>query len=124
MPTTKTTFSVHRATGGRALGVWPPTRVEVNGDLDLGSVVDFRLTLGDLVGDPSVTIDLSGCGFVDSAGIGALVGVARRLRDTGSEVAVVGARPSVLAALRVARVGTVLDLPTSRDTARHIAHAA
>lgn len=106
----KTTFTIRRDTATRPLGLWPPTRVEVNGALDLASVVSFRTLFGDLVGDRKVIVDLSGCDFVDSAGIGALVGASRRIRDAGGEVTTVGASPAVAAGLRMAGVVQAIDL--------------
>ena len=70
------------------------------GELDLYSVPRFRQALADLPSGVRVLIDLSDVSFVDSAGLGALVGSVRRARDLGGDAAVACARPSLTRLLR------------------------
>jgi anti-sigma B factor antagonist len=76
------------------------TVCRVVGDLDARSVVSFRegTALVARAGDPAV-LDLTEVGFIDSVGLGALVGVVRRCHDAQLAVACC-ARPAVAAALR------------------------
>lgn len=60
--------------------------VAVKGDLDVATSQLLRQSLVDLIegqGNLFVVIDVSRLSFVDSAGIGVLVGAHRRLRDKG-----------------------------------------
>ena len=65
------------------------------GELDAFTVGQFRETLTELGGGQRLLIDLSGVPFLDSAGLGALIGGVRRSRESGGDVAVYGARPAV-----------------------------
>lgn len=65
------------------------------GELDAYTVTDFRQSLGELATRPAVVIDLSEVPFMDSAGLGALIGGIRRARENGGEVAVACSRPTL-----------------------------
>jgi anti-sigma B factor antagonist len=66
------------------------------GELDAFSVSQFRQALADLASGGQVIIDLSGIPFMDSAGLGALIGGIRRIRELGGDVAVACNRPTLL----------------------------
>ena len=71
------------------------TVVRPVGELDAFSVSQFRQALADLAGARQVVIDLSRVVFIDSAGLGALIGGIRRTREQGGHVAVTCARPTL-----------------------------
>ena len=82
------------------------------GELDAFTVSQFREALSDIGGPTQLLIDLSGVPFLDSAGLGALIGGVRRAREVGGDVAVYGARPAVARLLHTTgfdRVATVSD---------------
>ena len=65
------------------------------GDLDAYTVGQFRETLVDLATKPRLLIDLSEVPFMDSAGLGALIGGIRRAREADGEVSVACSRPTL-----------------------------
>jgi anti-sigma B factor antagonist len=65
------------------------------GELDAYTVGQFRESLGDLATTGRLLIDLSEVPFMDSAGLGALIGGIRRAREAGGEVAVACSRPTL-----------------------------
>ena len=65
------------------------------GELDAYTVTDFREALGELSTHPRVVIDLSEVPFMDSAGLGALIGGIRRTRENNGEVSVACSRPTL-----------------------------
>ncbi len=65
------------------------------GELDAYTVAQFRDSLSDLANAPRLLIDLSSVPFMDSAGLGALIGGIRRTREAGGEVAVACSRPTL-----------------------------
>ncbi len=65
------------------------------GELDAYTVSMFRDALADLSDRPRLVIDLSEVPFMDSAGLGALIGGIRRTRENGGEVAVACSRPTL-----------------------------
>ena len=95
------------------------------GELDAFTVGHFRESLSELGGGERVLIDLSGVPFLDSAGLGALIGGVRRAREGGGDVAVYGARPAVARLLHTTgfdRVATVSD--TEQDALKSLAETA
>jgi anti-sigma B factor antagonist len=65
------------------------------GELDAYTVNDFREALGQATTASYLLIDLSNVPFMDSAGLGALIGGIRRTRELGGEVAVACGRPTL-----------------------------
>ena len=87
------------------------------GELDAFSVADFREHLAGLAGDPAVIIDLSGVPFMDSAGLGALIGGIRKIREAEGEVVVVCDRPAVLRLLHTTRFDRMVTVVAMVDAA-------
>ncbi len=65
------------------------------GELDAYTVGQFRESLAELSSAPRLLIDLSAVPFMDSAGLGALIGGIRRAREAGGDVAVACSRPTL-----------------------------
>ena len=65
------------------------------GELDAYTVNRFREALGELASAKYLLIDLSAVPFMDSAGLGALIGGIRRAREAGGDVAVACSRPTL-----------------------------
>jgi anti-sigma B factor antagonist len=89
------------------------------GELDAFTVSQFRQALAELASNPRLLIDMSGVPFVDSAGLGALIGGIRRARELGGDVAVACNRPTLTRLLRTTgfdRIVTVAE--TVEDAAR------
>src|SRR5207302_10095161 len=70
------------------------------GELDASTVCQFRQVLAELGTSPRILIDMSGVCFIDSAGLGALIGGIRRAREFGGDVAVACRRPALTRLLR------------------------
>ena len=82
------------------------------GELDAFTVSQFRQALAALASNPRILIDMSGVPFVDSAGLGALIGGIRRARELGGDVAVACNRPTLTRLLHTTgfdRIVTVTD---------------
>jgi anti-sigma B factor antagonist len=98
------------------------------GELDAYTVGQFREALSELATTPRLLIDLSAVPFMDSAGLGALIGGIRRAREAGGDVAVACSRPTLTRLLHTTgfdRIVPVTDtmeeavaaLTTATDTA-------
>jgi anti-sigma B factor antagonist len=90
------------------------------GELDAYTVSTFRDALGRLATGNKLLIDLSEVPFVDSAGLGALIGGIRRTRDGGGDVAVACNRPTLTRLLHTTgldRIVTVSDTVESAAAA-------
>jgi anti-sigma B factor antagonist len=82
------------------------------GALDAYTAAEFRATVAGLPMKPArVVIDLTTVSFLDSAGLGALVGAIRRVRDGGGRVAVAAQRAParVLRTAGLDRIVTITD---------------
>lgn len=66
--------------------------VTVTGELDMYSAPRLREKLIGLVtaGKADIVVDLSGVSFIDSSGLGVLVGALKRCRTSGGELALKG----------------------------------
>jgi len=87
------------------------------GELDAFTISAFRDQLGGLAGHAEVAIDLSSVPFMDSAGLGALIGGIRKVRDAGGEVVVVCDRAAVLRLLHTTRFDRMVDVVGCLDDA-------
>ncbi|MEL7208967.1 MAG: STAS domain-containing protein, partial [Actinomycetota bacterium] len=82
------------------------------GELDAYTVGQFREALSELSEVTHLLIDLSEVPFMDSAGLGALIGGIRRTRESGGDVAVACSRPTLTRLLHTTgfdRIGRLLD---------------
>jgi anti-sigma B factor antagonist len=82
------------------------------GELDLSTICQFREALAGIAPGSRLLIDMSGVSFLDSAGLGALVGSIRRTREFSGDVAVTCHRHVLLRLLFTVgldRVVTITD---------------
>ncbi len=75
-------------------GSWVVLRLE--GDADLAAAPALRQQLAEVDRSPAwVVLDLAGLDFIDSTGLGVLVGMLRRVRAGGGDVRIAAARPGI-----------------------------
>jgi anti-sigma B factor antagonist len=87
------------------------------GELDAYTVSRFREALGRLASVPKLLIDMSSVPFVDSAGLGALIGGIRRAREAGGDVAVYCNRPTLTRLLHTTGFDRIVTVAESLDEA-------
>jgi anti-anti-sigma factor len=87
------------------------------GELDAYTVSAFRDALSELATKPRVVIDLSEVPFMDSAGLGALIGGFRRTRENGGEVAVACSRPTLTRLLHTTGFDRIVPVTETVDEA-------
>ena len=99
------------ATGGLAA-------LSVRGELDIRSAPDLRSWLTRVLDDGAgqVVIDLSGVEFMDSSGLGVLVGAHRRLARIGGRLTIVGVGDVVGRLLHVTGLTRVFDVRDQTGT--------
>lgn len=70
--------------------------VAVEGEVDVATAPQLREALTSALTDrvTSMRIDLSGVAFIDSAGLGVLIGVLKRVRELDGTVELVGLQPA------------------------------
>ena len=87
------------------------------GELDAYTVPDFRERLTEAATMGNVIIDLSEVPFMDSAGLGALIGGIRRTRENGGEVAVACSRPTLTRLLHTTAFDRIVPVTETLDAA-------
>ena len=87
------------------------------GELDAYTVGQFRESLAELAGASRLLIDLSDVPFMDSAGLGALIGGIRRAREAGGDVAVACSRPTLTRLLHTTGFDRIVPVTETLDGA-------
>ena len=91
--------------------------LEVKGYLDAFSVPEFRQAAADNKRAPNLIISLSTT-FVDSAGLNALVGAVRQVRDHRGNAAIVSTHPRTTRVLYTTGLDRIVTLTNTVDEAR------
>ena len=95
------------------------TVVTVTGEIDLATQGQLRTTLNDLVvaGHVDLVQDLSGVDFVDSTGLGALIGTRRRVHAFHGSLALVIPNEAVMKVFTITGLEKVFDIHDTLDAA-------
>jgi anti-sigma B factor antagonist len=93
--------------------------VHVGGEVDVATCPQLRDLLNEVVdqGVYHLVVDLEKVSFLDSSGIGVLVGVYRRIREHGGSLRLTGPSVAVRRVLELTRVTTVLPLSATVEEA-------
>jgi anti-sigma B factor antagonist len=86
--------------------------LRIDGDIDAYAAPQLRDRVTGLAGNGTVHIiaDLRGAGFIDSAGLGALVGSRKELRARGGSLTLVASSDRILQTLRIAGLSDAFGL--------------
>lgn len=95
------------------------TVVELFGEIDCHNASDVRERLRELValGNTHLVLDLDQVGFLDSTGLGVLVGALKRVRALDGSLHVVCANESLLTIFRITGLNQVFDIHPTLDRA-------
>jgi anti-sigma B factor antagonist len=95
------------------------TVVTVKGEVDLHTAPSLKESVADLVssGRSRIAVDLSGVEFMDSTGLGVLIGALKRCREAGGSLALVSPREPVLKVLAITGLDKVFSIHTDVEQA-------
>ncbi|MGI9607287.1 MAG: STAS domain-containing protein [Acidimicrobiales bacterium] len=91
--------------------------LRLSGEVDAYTVGDFREALTGLTDVQRLVIDLSEVPFMDSAGLGALIGGIRRVREAEGDVAVVSTTASLNRLLHTTGFDRIVPVCESKEEA-------
>lgn len=95
------------------------TIVDVTGEVDVFTAPKLREAILGLLTDGAtrIIVNLAGVGFMDSTGLGVLVGALKRVKERDGELAVAGAQGTVLRVLTVTGLNAVFPMHDTVDAA-------
>lgn len=95
------------------------TVVHVSGEIDVYTAPTLREELAGLVdeGKTDIVVDLTDVAFMDSTGLGVLVGALKRVRTTGGELRLVIDQEKVLKVFRITALTQVFQIHPTLDEA-------
>ncbi|HET6652713.1 MAG TPA: STAS domain-containing protein [Nocardioides sp.] len=95
------------------------TVVTLTGEIDLSNHAALRGGLNDLItgGTVHLVLDMSGVTFIDSTGLGALIGTRRRVHAFHGSLAIVLNDPATRRVFEVTALDKVFDLHHTLDSA-------
>lgn len=84
--------------------------IALHGELDIAAAPQLREALLDVVNRPRVrvSVDLAGLEFIDSTGIGVMVGAWRRLEAQAGTLELINAKPRVADAIQLVGLDRLL----------------
>jgi anti-sigma B factor antagonist len=97
----------------------PYTVLAVKGEVDVYTAPRLREKLVELVsqGKRQVVVDLEGVEFLDSTGLGVLVGGLKRLRSHDGDLSLVCTQPRILKVFEITGLTNVFSIFASADEA-------
>jgi anti-sigma B factor antagonist len=96
--------------------------VTVAGELDEATVPELRDRLSGLIdaGTAWLLLDLRELEYIDSSGVGLLIGTSRRAGEAGGDLALICARPNVLRVFDISGTRELLNLRPEEAEARRL----
>ncbi len=99
------------------------TVISASGEIDVAAAPELRDSLTGLLGAGStrIVVDLEGVDFIDSTGLGVLVGAVRKARSDGGDVRLVCTNSRILKVFaatgldEVFRIGATVDETTAAE---------
>jgi anti-sigma B factor antagonist len=93
--------------------------LEIGGEIDVYTAPRLRERLIEMVasGDKNIVVDLARVEFLDSTGLGVLVGAHRRLRATGGSLRLVCPHERLLKIFRITGLDSVFEIHSSVEDA-------
>jgi anti-sigma B factor antagonist len=81
-------------------GVW---EMELNGEIDIYTATELKSTFQEMFEEKKepVEIDLENLEYIDSTGLGVLIGALKRLREEDKDISLFHVKPNILKLLNI-----------------------
>ena len=98
--------------GFRVLQNGEVTLVEVEGQLIVGNRQELKQQVLDRLegGDRKFVIDFANTGYIDSSGLGALVTIAKRVREAGGQIRLAGLNDDLRSLFELTKLDTLFAI--------------
>ncbi|NLC58542.1 MAG: STAS domain-containing protein [Armatimonadetes bacterium] len=105
-------INVNREAGGVPV-------IKLEGEVDIYTCPQLKDTIIHLIdeGEYHIIIDMEKVPYIDSAGLGVLVGARRRVGEHDGSISIVNPNPSVYKVLEITRLTKIFDVYQDRDAA-------
>ena len=105
-------FTVRRESGGVVV-------IGVDGQLIVSNRHELKERVSEAVdfGSRKVLVDFTRTGYIDSSGLGALVSLAKKLRETGGELRLAGLNEDLRTLFELTKLDTLFAITASADEA-------
>ncbi|WP_372791778.1 STAS domain-containing protein [Paraconexibacter sp.] len=93
--------------------------IAVTGEVDLFTAPDLRQAASDAIdaGAQCVVVDLTDTRFLDSTGLGVLIGIAKRVRPAGGDLAIVNTDETTANTFAITGIDGVIPIARTRAEA-------
>lgn len=93
--------------------------VEVNGELIVGNREEFKQTVLNRLdgGDRKFVVDFQDSSYIDSSGLGALVSLSRKIRESGGDLRLAGLNEDLRTLFELTKLDTLFQISDSRELA-------
>lgn len=93
--------------------------LSVAGEIDLFTAPDVKRAASEAIdsGARRIVIDLTDTRFLDSTGLGVLIGIAKRVRPAGGDVAIVNTETTTASTFAITGLDGVLTVVATREEA-------
>jgi len=91
----------------------------IHGEIDSASAASLREAMGTLAASRYVVLDFAGVPFIDSAGLGTLIGGTRRVREAGGDIVLCSPRRAIDRLLHAVGMDRILPILETLPDALH-----
>lgn len=84
--------------------------ISISGEVDISNADDFRKELNDAYAETpaDLKVDLAGLSYIDSTGLGVIIGIYGKIKDDGNTIALLEPRDNIKKLLRITNLDKVL----------------
>ena len=93
--------------------------IRVDGQLVVGNRAELKETIQRLAdaGERKILVDFTGTGYIDSSGLGALVSMAKKVREQGGELRLAGLNEDLRSLFELTKLDTLFSIADSSEQA-------